>query len=145
MLAAAERAGFLAAGHGLDAEHVFEYVSAPYVPYLEDEFTFTRRFVGETLAKVLDLNGPYRDVISHAQHAGVVRDPRPGGVGHERAARQAATPADRGGRSWPSTARTPPPATELGRIEAEWRGGTRPLEPRVGGLRSPLEPALAMR
>ncbi len=58
-----EDLGFLRPGHGLAAERVFEYVSAPYVPYLGESFTFTREFVRETLGKMLDLKGPLADVI----------------------------------------------------------------------------------
>ena len=56
-------AGFLAADHGHDPKVVWEYASAPYLPYLEDEFTFTRAFTGEALAKIMDITGPYGDVI----------------------------------------------------------------------------------
>jgi len=56
-------AGFLFADHGLDAQRVWEYVSAPYTPYLEPEFTFTADFASKTLGKLLDLNGPYADVM----------------------------------------------------------------------------------
>ncbi len=56
-------AGFLFADHGLDAQRVWEYVSAPYTPYLEPEFTFSADFASKTLGKLLDLNGPYADVM----------------------------------------------------------------------------------
>jgi predicted unusual protein kinase regulating ubiquinone biosynthesis (AarF/ABC1/UbiB family) len=56
-------AGFLAADHGLDPQRVYEFASSPYIPYLDEEFTFTRRFVGEALGKILDLYGPYSGVI----------------------------------------------------------------------------------
>jgi hypothetical protein len=63
LMRAMERSGFLPVGRGLDPQLVYDYVSSPYVPYLSDTFTFTRKFVGETLAKILDLNGPYAEVI----------------------------------------------------------------------------------
>jgi predicted unusual protein kinase regulating ubiquinone biosynthesis (AarF/ABC1/UbiB family) len=121
LLAAAETAGFLPRGHGLDADHVFEYASAPYVPYLQHEFTFTRRFVGETLAKVLDLTGPYRDVMAtlNIPASYVILDRVVWGMtallGRLRAHgpwRAILAEYRKGG----------PPATELGRIEVEWRG-----------------------
>lgn len=56
--------GFLAADHGLDPQRVFDYVSAPYRPYLVDEFTYTRAWMGDTLGRIMDLNGPYSDVIA---------------------------------------------------------------------------------
>ncbi|HSH22458.1 MAG TPA: AarF/ABC1/UbiB kinase family protein, partial [Acidimicrobiales bacterium] len=56
-------AGFLADGHGLDAELVWQYVSNPYAPYLEDEFTFTRDWTSKALGRALDLSGPCAEVI----------------------------------------------------------------------------------
>jgi predicted unusual protein kinase regulating ubiquinone biosynthesis (AarF/ABC1/UbiB family) len=63
LIAAMEAARFLPAGAGLDPQLVYDYVSSPYVPYLSDTFTFTRKFVGDTLSRILDLNGPYAEVI----------------------------------------------------------------------------------
>jgi predicted unusual protein kinase regulating ubiquinone biosynthesis (AarF/ABC1/UbiB family) len=63
VVAAMESSGFLPAGHGLDPQRVYDYVSSPYVPYLQERFTYTREFVGQTLAKIVDLHGPYADVI----------------------------------------------------------------------------------
>jgi predicted unusual protein kinase regulating ubiquinone biosynthesis (AarF/ABC1/UbiB family) len=121
LLVTAETAGFLPRGHGLDAEHVFEYASAPYVPYLEDEFTFTRRFVGETLGKVLDLTGPYRDVMStlNIPASYVILDRVVWGMTALLGRLRAHGP-------WRAILaeyrKGAPPATELGRIEAAWRG-----------------------
>jgi hypothetical protein len=58
-----EAAGVLAPGHGLDPQSVYDYVASPYVPYMTDTYTFTRRFVADTLGKILDIEGPYADVI----------------------------------------------------------------------------------
>ena len=58
-----EQSGFLRTGHGLDAQMVFDYVSSPYVPYLTDEFTFTRDWMRDTLAVILDVQGPHAEVI----------------------------------------------------------------------------------
>jgi predicted unusual protein kinase regulating ubiquinone biosynthesis (AarF/ABC1/UbiB family) len=63
LVRAMERVGFLPRGSGLDPRLVYNYVSSPYVPYLTDTFAFTRRFVSDTLSAVLDINGPYADVI----------------------------------------------------------------------------------
>ncbi len=63
LVAIMEQLGFIQPHHGLSAERVFEYVSAPYVPYLDETFTFTRDFVRETLGKMLDVKGPLADVI----------------------------------------------------------------------------------
>jgi predicted unusual protein kinase regulating ubiquinone biosynthesis (AarF/ABC1/UbiB family) len=63
-VAALIRAGFLRPDHGQPADRIFEYVSSPYVPYLSDEFTFTRAWTSETLAKLLDIRGPYGPVMA---------------------------------------------------------------------------------
>ena len=65
LVAAMEQSGFLRPHHGLDPAHVFDYVSSPYVPYLTDEFTFTRQWMIDTIAKIFDVKGPHADVIEH--------------------------------------------------------------------------------
>jgi predicted unusual protein kinase regulating ubiquinone biosynthesis (AarF/ABC1/UbiB family) len=65
LVSAMGTSGFLRPNHGLDAEHVFDYVSSPYVPYLTDEFTFTRQWMIDTIAKIFDVNGPHADVIEN--------------------------------------------------------------------------------
>ncbi len=64
LVAAMEDIGFLRVGHGLAAQAVYDYVSAPYEPYLVDEFTFTRTFVRDTLGRVIDVKGPHAEVIA---------------------------------------------------------------------------------
>lgn len=63
LVGAMERSGFLRAGHALDADLVYDYVSSPYQPYLVDEFTFTRQWMIDTLARILDVQGPHAEVI----------------------------------------------------------------------------------
>ncbi len=63
-VAALIRAGFLRPDHGLDPEDVYDYVSSPYVPFLTEFFTFTRAWTGATLAKLLDIRGPYGPVMA---------------------------------------------------------------------------------
>ncbi|MFN3256711.1 MAG: ABC1 kinase family protein [Ilumatobacter sp.] len=58
-----EASGFLRAGHELDAQLVYDYVSSPYTPYLTDEFTFTRDWMRDTLATIFDVQGPHAPVI----------------------------------------------------------------------------------
>ena len=58
-----EHSGFLRAGHGLDSQLVYDYVSSPYTPYLSDEFTFTREWMRDTLATIFDVQGPHGPVI----------------------------------------------------------------------------------
>lgn len=64
LIEAMESVGFLPPGHGLDPAKVYDYVSSPYVPYLTDEFTFTRDWMRETITRVFDINGPHADVIA---------------------------------------------------------------------------------
>ncbi len=63
MVAAMEDVGFIRRDHGLDAPHVFACVSAPYRAYMVEEFTFTPEYTTEALQNVMDLQGPYADVI----------------------------------------------------------------------------------
>jgi predicted unusual protein kinase regulating ubiquinone biosynthesis (AarF/ABC1/UbiB family) len=63
LISAMEHAGFLAPGHGLDPALVYDYVSSPYQPYLVDEFTFTRDWMRDTLARIVDITGPHAEVI----------------------------------------------------------------------------------
>jgi predicted unusual protein kinase regulating ubiquinone biosynthesis (AarF/ABC1/UbiB family) len=63
LMRAMEASGFLPPRTGLDPQLVYGYVSSPYRPYLSDTFTFTRQFVGDALRTILDLNGPYAEVI----------------------------------------------------------------------------------
>ena len=63
LLAAMESVGFLKPGHGLAAETVYEYVSTPYTPYLTDRFQFTRDFVKDAMAIIIDVKGPHAHVI----------------------------------------------------------------------------------
>jgi predicted unusual protein kinase regulating ubiquinone biosynthesis (AarF/ABC1/UbiB family) len=63
LVARMESTSFLRPGHGLDPGLVYDYVSSPYTPYLTDEFTFTRDWMRETLAKIFDVQGPHAPVI----------------------------------------------------------------------------------
>ncbi len=64
LLARMVEAGFIFDPQGLDPQRVWEYVSAPYTPYLEAEYMFTPDFASKTLTKLLDRNGPYADVMA---------------------------------------------------------------------------------
>ncbi|MGZ4716822.1 MAG: ABC1 kinase family protein [Acidimicrobiales bacterium] len=57
-------AGFLSPDHGLDPDHVFDCVSAPYRAYFDDVFTFTPGYTGDALRSLLDVRGPYADVLA---------------------------------------------------------------------------------
>jgi predicted unusual protein kinase regulating ubiquinone biosynthesis (AarF/ABC1/UbiB family) len=63
LVAVMEEIGFLRAGHGLDPQQVYDYVSTPYKPYLDDTFTFTRTFVHDAMATIIDVKGPHAEVI----------------------------------------------------------------------------------
>lgn len=63
LVAAMEASGFLREGHGLAPELVFDYVRSPYIPYLTDEFTFTRDWMADTLGTIFDVQGPHQQVI----------------------------------------------------------------------------------
>jgi predicted unusual protein kinase regulating ubiquinone biosynthesis (AarF/ABC1/UbiB family) len=63
LLAAMESVGFLRPNHGLAADTVYEYVSTPYTPYLTDRFQFTRDFVKDAMATIIDVKGPHAQVI----------------------------------------------------------------------------------
>ncbi len=63
LVRAMEGSAFLRAGHGLDAELVYDYVSSPYEPYLTDEFTFSRQWMIDTIGKMFDVQGPHQPVI----------------------------------------------------------------------------------
>jgi predicted unusual protein kinase regulating ubiquinone biosynthesis (AarF/ABC1/UbiB family) len=64
-VAAMETAGFIRGAHGLDPERVYECVSAPYSAYFDEVFTFTKSYTADALRNVMDLQGPYADVIKN--------------------------------------------------------------------------------
>ncbi|CAN5598349.1 AarF/ABC1/UbiB kinase family protein [soil metagenome] len=63
-VAGLERAGFLRPGHGLDPRQVWEYVSGPYGPFLTPEHTFTPAWTSEALTRLLQVKGPYAEVMA---------------------------------------------------------------------------------
>ena len=64
MPGAMETSGFLRAGHRLNPQHVYDYVSSPYTPYLTDHFTYTRQWMIDTIRRIFDVQGPHADVIA---------------------------------------------------------------------------------
>jgi predicted unusual protein kinase regulating ubiquinone biosynthesis (AarF/ABC1/UbiB family) len=123
LVGAMEHAGFLAAGHGLDPELVYDYVSSPYRPYLVDEFTFTRQWMRETLGRIFDLGGPHGEVISKLNMPAsfVILDRVVWGVSAILGKLNVSGP-------WRAMLLEyrigAPPATELGAAEAAWRVAT---------------------
>lgn len=113
-------AEFLSAGHGLDPQRVYDYVSAPYRPYLVDEFTFTRSWMADTLGRIADLNGPHADVIAklNMPPSFVILDRVVWGVSAILGRLEVTAPW----RAMILEYRTgAPPATPLGEAELAWR------------------------
>jgi predicted unusual protein kinase regulating ubiquinone biosynthesis (AarF/ABC1/UbiB family) len=125
-VAAMERAGFLHPDHGLDPEAVLAYVSQPYLPYFEDEYTFAPGFAAGAVRGLLDVTGPHRAVMDRLTMppSFVVLDRVVWGMSallgrlHARNRWRAVLEEYRSG--WP-------PATELGEREARWQRGRPPL------------------
>ncbi|WP_420451539.1 ABC1 kinase family protein [Ilumatobacter sp.] len=119
LVATMERNGFLRPDHGLDPQLVYDYVSSPYTPYLTDEFTFTREWMRDTLATIMDVNGPHARVIEslNMPPSFVILDRVVWGVSAILGKLEAHGP-------WRSMlleyTSGGPPATELGVAEAAW-------------------------
>ena len=113
-------AGFLASDHGLDPKHVYAYVSQPYRPFLVEEYEFDREFTKQALGKLLDVTGPYADVIQRL-------DMPPSFVILDRVVWGMSALLGRlGARNrWASILAEyrdgAPPATEMGVLERRWR------------------------
>jgi predicted unusual protein kinase regulating ubiquinone biosynthesis (AarF/ABC1/UbiB family) len=113
-------AGFLQPDHGHDPGEIWDYVSGPYVPYLTDEFTYTREWTGAALGNLLDLNGPYGDIIHslNLPTSFVILDRVVWGM----SALLGRMGASNRWRAILAEYRElGPPTTELGRLEAAWR------------------------
>jgi predicted unusual protein kinase regulating ubiquinone biosynthesis (AarF/ABC1/UbiB family) len=119
---AAIDAGFLPKDHGLDPQHIFEYVSGPYEPFMVDEFTYTKDWTSKALQKVIDMQGNYGDVIRvlNMPTSYVILDRVVWGMSALLGRLQA---TNRWGDLLAEYRKGAPPVTELGRIEARWRAG----------------------
>jgi predicted unusual protein kinase regulating ubiquinone biosynthesis (AarF/ABC1/UbiB family) len=115
-------AGFLSPDHGLTAQHLYDYVSTPYVPFQTGDFTYTPEHVTATIQTMIDLNGEFGDVIRQLNMppSYVILDRVVWGMsalfGRLRAR------ADFGALL-AEYRKGAPPSTELGEIEAAWRAG----------------------
>jgi predicted unusual protein kinase regulating ubiquinone biosynthesis (AarF/ABC1/UbiB family) len=120
LIAAMEAAGFLVPDHGLDPQRVYDYVSTPYRPYLVDEFRFTREWMKETLGRIVDIAGPYADVIGklNMPPSFVILDRVVWGVSAILGKLEAAAPWRRMLLEYRTGSA---PATELGAAELSWR------------------------
>ncbi|MCU1484735.1 MAG: hypothetical protein JWN67_1481 [Actinomycetia bacterium] len=113
-------AGFLQPDHGHDPAEVWAYVSGPYVPYLSDEFTYSREWTGAALGRLIDINGPYGGIIHslNLPTSFVILDRVVWGM----SALLGRMGASNRWRAILAEYREgAPPATELGRLEARWR------------------------
>ena len=120
LVRAMESSGFLRPAHGLDAQAVYDYVSSPYRPYLTDTFTFTREFMRDTVQRIIDVNGPHAAVIEAIDMppSFVMLDRVVWGV----SALLGKLELDAPWRAMLLEYRAAgPPATEMGRLELEWR------------------------
>jgi predicted unusual protein kinase regulating ubiquinone biosynthesis (AarF/ABC1/UbiB family) len=124
LVTAMESVGFLRAGHGLDPADVYDYVSSPYVPYLSDEFTFTRDWMRVTLARIFDLRGPHAHVIERLNMPSsfVILDRVVWGVSAILGKLEVTAPWRHMLLEYRTGAE---PATELGAAEAAWLAASR--------------------
>jgi predicted unusual protein kinase regulating ubiquinone biosynthesis (AarF/ABC1/UbiB family) len=114
------RAGFLDADHGLDPDRVFACVSAPYRAYFDERYTFTPAYTSDALRSLLDVRGPYADVLAalHMPPSFVLLDRVVWGVSAVLGRLGATAPW----RAIVAEYRTDgPPSTPLGQLEADWR------------------------
>ena len=111
---------FLPADHGLDPQRIFDYVSAPYEPYMHDTFTFTRPWLAEMLGKMMDISGGNLEVIKqfNMPPSYVILDRVVWGMSALLARLGATGPF---GAILAEYRKDAPPATDLGRQEAAWR------------------------
>ncbi|HVM02264.1 MAG TPA: AarF/ABC1/UbiB kinase family protein [Acidimicrobiales bacterium] len=114
------QARFLPPDHGFDPAFVFEYVRGPYEPFLVDRYTYTRDSTAKALQTVVDVAGRYGDLIKklNMPTSYVILDRVVWGVS-ALLSRLEATNCWRGILF--EYRKGAPPATELGRVEAEWR------------------------
>ncbi|HEX2118381.1 MAG TPA: AarF/ABC1/UbiB kinase family protein [Acidimicrobiales bacterium] len=119
-LKAVVHSGFLPPDHGLSAERLYEYCTLPYIPFQQEEFTYSREFVGQTLQRMLDLAGEYSDVIRQLNMppSYVILDRVVWGMS-ALFGRMEVT--HRWGGLLDEYLHHAPPSTELGRAEVEWR------------------------
>jgi predicted unusual protein kinase regulating ubiquinone biosynthesis (AarF/ABC1/UbiB family) len=125
LVVAMEQSGFLRAGHRLDPQLVYDYVSSPYQPYLVDEFTFTRQWMIDTLARIVDVQGPHAEVIEalNMPPSFVILDRVVWGVSAILGKLEVSGPFRAMLLEYVADGE---PATDLGAAEAAWRAGARP-------------------
>ena len=114
------RAGFLPRDHGMPEGLIYEFCSQPYIPFQLERFTYTSKFVGQTLQRMLDLTGQYGDLIKslNMPPSYVILDRVVWGFSALFGKMEVTA---NWGRLLSEYLSDAPPSTELGRIEAEWR------------------------
>jgi len=119
-LKAVVASGFLPPDHGISAERLYEYCTLPYLPFQAEEFTYSSEFVGQTLQRMLDLQGEYSDVIRslNMPPSYVILDRVVWGMS-ALFGRMGVT--HRWGDLLDEYLHEAPPSSDLGRAEAEWR------------------------
>jgi predicted unusual protein kinase regulating ubiquinone biosynthesis (AarF/ABC1/UbiB family) len=119
-LKAVVSSGFLPADHGITAERLYEYCTLPYLPFQAEEFTYSSEFVGQTLQRMLDLQGEFSDVIRslNMPPSYVILDRVVWGMS-ALFGRMGVT--HRWGDLLGEYLHGAPPTTGLGRAEAEWQ------------------------
>lgn len=124
LVQAMEDSGFLRAGHGVDAELIYDYVSSPYQPYLVDEFTFTRQWMADTIGKMFDVQGPHQPVIEALNMPAtfVILDRVVWGINAILGKLDVSGPFRAMLLEYVANGE---PATDLGAAEAAWRAGSR--------------------
>jgi predicted unusual protein kinase regulating ubiquinone biosynthesis (AarF/ABC1/UbiB family) len=114
------QAGFLPRDHGMPEDLIYEFCCQPYIPFQLERFTYTSKFVGQTLQRMLDLTGQYGDLIKslNMPPSYVILDRVVWGFSALFGKMEVTASWGRLLSEYLSDA---PPSTELGRIEAEWR------------------------
>jgi predicted unusual protein kinase regulating ubiquinone biosynthesis (AarF/ABC1/UbiB family) len=112
-------AGFLQPDHDFDVDFVWEYIRGPYEPFTVETFTYTRAWTARALQTVIDMQGRYGDLIKklNMPPSYVILDRVVWGMS-ALLGRLHATNEWRG--ILQEYRKGAPPATELGRVDAEW-------------------------
>lgn len=108
------------ASHGLDKAMVLDYVSTPYLPFLQPTFKYNRDWNTAALQKVLDIEGVYRPILDQVDlpTSYVILDRLVWGLGALFGYLQAEAPW---GALLDEYRHAAPPSTPLGVQEADWR------------------------
>ncbi|MGH9225687.1 MAG: ABC1 kinase family protein [Acidimicrobiales bacterium] len=120
LVGALVKAGFLTRNHGQSEDLIYEFCSQPYIPFQLERFTYTSKFVGQTLQRMFDLGGEYGELIKslNMPPSYVILDRVVWGFSALFGKMEVTA---NWGRLLSEYVNNAPPSTELGEIEAEWR------------------------